>query len=91
MSSLNSFLSVIYHQLSPHLPPRKKKKKKKEEEQICHEYKNRSLIFKGHVKIADFGMCKVGMKNGEKTSTLCGTPDYIAPGLLCFGVYYKHL
>jgi serine/threonine protein kinase len=40
------------------------------------------LDFKGHIALTDFGLSKIGMEDGEKSYTLCGTPEYVAPEIL---------
>jgi len=37
------------------------------------------LTLDGHVKVADYGLCKEDMWYGSTTGTFCGTPEFMAP------------
>ncbi|KAK0721726.1 hypothetical protein B0T26DRAFT_191578 [Lasiosphaeria miniovina] len=40
------------------------------------------LTLDGHIKVADYGLCKEDMWYGSTTSTFCGTPEFMAPEIL---------
>ncbi|KAE8257334.1 hypothetical protein A4X13_0g2422 [Tilletia indica] len=45
------------------------------------------LTLDGHVKVADYGLCKEDMWLGSTTRTFCGTPEFMAPEILLEQAY----
>lgn len=36
----------------------------------------------GHIKLADFGLSKEGIEDGERTKSFCGSPAYLSPEMV---------
>ncbi|CAG9857458.1 unnamed protein product [Phyllotreta striolata] len=49
---------------------------------------NVMLDFDGHVRLADFGMCKLQIFLDRMAESFCGTPDYMAPEIIK-GLHYN--
>uniref|UniRef100_A0A6B2L6G2 Protein kinase domain-containing protein n=1 Tax=Arcella intermedia TaxID=1963864 RepID=A0A6B2L6G2_9EUKA len=43
----------------------------------------------GHIRLTDFGLSKEGLFKNDRTSTFCGTPEYLAPEVL-LGTKYSN-
>lgn len=36
----------------------------------------------GYIRITDFGLSKMGVKTNKEATSVCGTPEYLAPEIL---------
>lgn len=36
----------------------------------------------GYIKLTDFGLSKMNVKNNNEATSICGTPEYLAPEIL---------
>ncbi|KAB5542518.1 serine/threonine-protein kinase gad8 [Coniochaeta sp. 2T2.1] len=58
---------------------------------IYRDLKSENILldYQGHIAPCDFGLCKLEMKDEDRTNTFCGTPEYLAPEILLGQGYNK--
>lgn len=50
----------------------------------CSNLKPENLLLdsEGHIRITDFSLSKDGVDDDDTVSSICGTPEYLAPEIL---------